>query len=834
MRNTLQRGVKGSAILLLLASLSACLQGGRELAQQADTVLDGPKIKAADSVLGQCAMNSSLRAMRAGLDAPGRVDIAPLSALPQPDTATLNMQSCMGNQQFRIGASIQDMTGPAADSVSAGYETPTHVLKGIHLRQFARAFAIESPCNGERVAMVVTETGFMTTGTRQTVLDLIAADPELAPYFGPQNVMLAATHTHSGPGGEAHHEAYNLFRLGYDDLVHQIYTQAIYQSIREAFFNLQAQQEPGRIRLQLAELLDANINRSMPAFLNNPQEEREQWLNARGEQVTTGKRMMQLRFERADGTPIGLYNWFPVHTTSVGTHEPLISSDNKGLAAIGFEALMRESDFSDGEHFVAAFAQAGHGDTSPNLCFGEYPYPDVRIGCGEDTLHSNAAHGVKQLARAVEMFDEAGSLLKGGIRSRLFHVPMDDIEITDPVVLQSLRHPAELDEPIKRTCTAALGFSMAAGAEDNPGVTQAGITCGNINVLDGLQRDLDVLLNTVAGGVSGYPALPASTLGTVVGCGLTGVTSLLPGLPDADYSCHAEKPILFPVGTTEFISNSALPLQIFALGNFAVVGLPWEVTTTAARRIRHTVQQELRGAGVEYVVVASMTNDFVQYLTTREEYATQQYEGGSTHFGPWTLAAVQQEVRKLSISLRDGLPPPEGVELGRSTPTLLRRLPYIAGDVRPFGRDFGDVLSDAKQDYASAETVQVRFVGAHPRNDTQEKLNDSYLFAERKLADGSWQIVAEDRLPQLIMRWHGTPEIPLINQVLPGRQSEVEAIWHLPANLAAGIYRLRYSATAVPVFGQAGAGQRLPFEGVSREFSVAEPSSVCPEYPAWF
>lgn len=798
-----------------------------------------PTALAAKTPLGACALASPLRDLGSGRDRPGLVD----RSLPSPPvtraaSAQLNSGACADNTQFQLGTGVQDMTGPAADSISAGYESPTHVLRGIHLRQFARAFVLRSPCNGKRVVIAVTETGFLTQGTRQTVMDLIAADPELAPHYDLQNVMLSATHTHSGPGGEAHHSAYNLFRLGYDALVHEIYTQALYRAIRQAHLNLEAHPAPGRVRLALGELLDANTNRSEAAYARNPERERQQWLDRDGGEVNVNKLMVQLRFERDNGQPIGLLNWFGVHTTSVGTHEPLLSSDNKGLAAISFERMFK-TDYTapDGEdRFVAAFAQADEGDASPNLCFREFPFPDIRIGCGANTLESNAAHGVKQLARAIELFDAGGTLLRGGIDSRLFHTKMDAITITDPVILDGLQHPADLDQPVKRTCTAALGFSMAAGADDNRGPTQEGISCENVNLPQALAADIQVALSTIAANAtaSGYPALPASTFGSVVGCGLTAGLGTLPGLPDVDYSCHAEKPILFPIGSTELISNSDLPLQIVALGNVAVIALPWEVTTTSARRIRETVMAELRGAGIEHAVVASLSNDFVQYLTTREEYADQQYEGASTHFGPWTLAAVQQELRKLAISLRDGAPPPDGVPAPRTRPSLPNRLPYLAGDSRPSGGDYGDVLADAAERYRAGESVTVRFASGHPRNDTLQKLNDSYLYAEHEAAPGFWQVVARDRDPELILRWHATPESPVAPQLLPWRRSEVEAIWHLPANLPSGRYRLRHSGTAVPSFDQRDAGERVAYEGISREFEVEATGAACPGYPAAF
>lgn len=60
-------------------------------------------------------------------------------------------------------------------------------------------------------------------------------------------------------------------------------------------------------------------------------------------------------------------SWFPVHCTSINNTNSLISGDNKGVAAQLMEkwASGSGSNVSDG-NFVAAFAQANVGDTSPN------------------------------------------------------------------------------------------------------------------------------------------------------------------------------------------------------------------------------------------------------------------------------------------------------------------------------------------------------------------------------------------------------------------------------------------------------------------------------------
>lgn len=49
------------------------------------------------------------------------------------------------------------------------------------------------------------------------------------------------------------------------------------------------------------------------------------------------------------------------------------------------------------------------------------------------------------------------------------------------------------------------------------------------------------------------------------------------------------------------------------------------------------------GKGLK-VVIAGLTNTYSSYVTTREEYAAQRYEGASTIFGPSTLDAYIQAI----------------------------------------------------------------------------------------------------------------------------------------------------------------------------------------------
>lgn len=772
----------------------------------------------ADPVRAACVARSPLLQVGAGLDASGPLEVA----RPAPVAALAG--ACAGNDRYRYGSGLHDVTGVAGYTGGSGWESPTQVFRGIHQRQYARAYAIESPCNGRRVMFVSADIGLMYGSLRLGVLDAIAADPLLAGRYGADNLMLSATHTHSGPAGYSHHEAGNALHLGYDATVYETTVRGMVEAIRLADANLRAHPEPAPIRLAIGELLDTSINRSKPAFAMNPLDERRAFLDARGQPVETDKRVVQLNLVRDNGSAVGIVNWFGVHPTTIGPTQHFVSSDNKGYAALGFERLMRtryEPSAEGADTFVAAFAQTDEGDASPNLFIDSRPHPDPTRGGGADDFESSAIVGTKQLARALALYGQ-GAALAGPVDYRFFHVQMNRVTVSDPAVLAGLRHPEALDSPVKATCNAALGVSFPAGAEDGPSpLSVEGITCGSD----------PALIARVAADFAAARSLSVPT-STVSGLLLCNVDTL----PLLGLACHAEKPVLLPVnlgesaggvldavlgplGLTTNFEPAVMPFQLFRIGNLAVIGLPWEVTTMAARRLRRDLLEVLAPAGVDTVVIAGLANDYIHYLTTREEYASQQYEGASTVFGPWSLAAVQQESRRLAAALRDGVAIDPGPAYPRVTP-VLRRPPYVPSDVE--ARPFGSVVADVPPTAAPGDTVSAEFQAGHPRNDL--RLQASYVYAERQRADGSWETVARDRDPELFYEWRPALPSPLpIDPPLTG-PSTAAAIWRIPADTAPGTYRLRHAGAAQvsPL------AARVDYEGVSSPFTIAGPVADCP------
>ena len=81
--------------------------------------------------------------------------------------------------------------------------------------------------------------------------------------------------------------------------------------------------------------------------------------------------------------------------------------------------------------------------------------------------------------------------------------------------------------------------------------------------------------------------------------------------------------------------------------------LPGEPTAEVGERLRAAVRES---TGLDRVVVSGLAGEFIQYLTTPEEYDRQHYEGGSTLYGPLSSNLLRQELVELSRRLVRGEP----------------------------------------------------------------------------------------------------------------------------------------------------------------------------------
>lgn len=647
--------------------------------------------------------------------------------------------------EYLVGAGIFDITGPASGLGMMGYAQVLEKTKGILQRLFARAFIFAEKNNPEkRLVFVVTDLGMVFQSVHQGVLQQLKAI--FGDLYTEKNVMLNATHTHAGPGGFSHYLLYNLTTFGFDEQNYTAIVNGIVYAILRAHENL----APSTMRLSLGQVPDASFNRSPEAYELNPPEERARYPE------NVDRTMVLLRMDSKDG-PFALLNWFAVHGTSLDNENLLISGDNKGYAEIAFERLQNSS--FDNKAFVAGFAQEAAGDVSPN--------ESGKGDHGEAGVHKVTEDGNKQLETALSLFnDENAQMLTGELDYRQTFVNMAKITIAPEFTA---------GDGERHTCPSAIGISMLAGALDGPGFGKQGVACHELAKLFG-KRSAECL-----------EFFCDSYL----------------------HACQAEKPVVLSTGTTiPPLVPQILPFQIFRIGTVAIVGLPFEITTMSGRRIKELVKNKLAPLGVDHVVVAGLCNAYAGYITTREEYRLQRYEGASNQFGPYSLNAILQILDDLSTRMLTNQPDPLGPTPPDLSQQVMKRLGPIFVDRMPFwekmrGNGFGSIKSDVDDHYEPLDTVKVDFWGAHLANNLL--INDSFLFVE-KLTEQGFVPVFFDR----------DIETSLAYKHFSLGYSVITISWRIPKGTE-GLFRIRHKGFSKDI------ERRIkPYEGVSSVFSVIQ------------
>lgn len=647
-----------------------------------------------------------------------------------------------GPTPYLVGVGISDITGEAADIGMFGYGQFTQRTSGIHQRLRARAFVIEDARTHQAAVLVVADAGAIMQGVQQAVLRRL--QQAHGQRYTDRNVLLTATHTHAGPGGYSHHTLYNITVLG----PKQATFDAMVDGIVEAIGRAHDSRAPGSIRLSQGDLTDASRNRAAPAFAANPVAERQAFPQG------IDPLMSVLTF-RQGTRDIGALSLFPTHGTSMTNANTLISGDNKGYAAWRWEheAGVKHLDHATSPPFVAAFAQTNPGDMSPNLALQPGRGPTA------NEFDNTRLIGERQLIKARQLFKATGHVLNGPIDHRLRYVDMSQLTVQPPYSGDGQAH---------RTCPAALGTAFTAGSpEDGPGLSWV------------------------------HEGKPAPWLARV---GRT-----LFSISDALRQCQAPKEIAIPLGADTHgtpWTPEVLPVQLMRLGPLFIAALPGEPTITAGLRIRRQLAATLGLSDPRQVLVVGYANAYAGYITTPQEYDTQNYEGGSTHFGRWTLPAYIQELDRLA----------QDMKAGRDTPITLRPRdlqdhgtdvqPGVLLDTPALGHAFGDVLEAPHASYQAGQTVRVVFSSGSPRNHLRR--GDSYLEIQRQAQD-RWVRVADDGDWSTIYRWERS-----------GPSSSTASIeWTIPAGTPPGRYRIVHHGDA-----KGWDGEVKAFTGTSPSFHL--------------
>ena len=668
-----------------------------------------------------------------------------------------------------------------------GYANSSQVGTGLRQRLYSRAFIIGNPSStSERIVYMVLDTQSGDTAIRNGILEgLKALGPEYSVYTK-DNVAVTGTHSHAGPGAWLNYLLPQITSLGFDKQSYQAIVDGALLSIKRAHQGLAL----GTVSAGSAKIADANINRSLFAYLANPKSERDRYTE------DVDKTMTLLKLNRAsDGKSIGILNWFAVHGTSLLGNQTLIAGDNKGVAAYLLEqdVAANAEAANAAEGFVAGFSQSNVGDTTPNVlgaycedgsnqqcrlndstcggrshdCHGRGPY----YGLNDGGAKSCYEVGKRQAAGARSIYDSAQfTSITGKVRS--FHTFVDFSNFTFTLSNGS----------VVTTCPAAMGNSFAAGTSDGPGA------------FDFVQND---------------PGAPENPFWNVVG-------GLIAPPSEKQKKCQYPKPVLLNVGeanTPYPWSPNIVDIQVLRVGQLVIIVSPGEATTMSGRRWREAVYNAITSSQIAtspIVVLGGPANSYTHYIATQEEYSIQRYEGASTLYGQHTLNAYINSTLRYLPFLADTATtrPPPGPTPPDNREKSISLITGVVYDGAGLGRSFGQVTDDVAPTYPLGALVSASFVGANPRNNL--RLEGTYAAVEKQTSAGVWTQIKNDEDWELVFQWKRV-------NGLTGT-SEATITWDSGLKGAeAGTYRFRYYGDAKAV-----GGTITGFQGESGPFRLVQ------------
>lgn len=491
------------------------------------------------------------------------------------------------------GWSKQVITPQTKNIVMMGYANENNKYQGVMTDIHARAIAI---CEDITQVFCQLEINYITNNLYNEIFKQVK-DKGLIQEKS--QLFICANHTHAAPGGYGDHLYYEIPTPGFQPEVFSSYVRGTVKAIEEALNN----QVDARLEFSKGEIPKEEkfgCIRSLNALHSN-----EEFKN-------TPKDRLPDKFEALDrtlyqlvvktGDKVSVINWLGLHTTSIPNDNTLIHFDNKGYAAQMFE-----------EKFggIAIFAQGSSGDVSPNYIY------DKKLKRSRGP-HVDGDANAKEIGRI--QFETSSRIIEG-----------DECHLKN----QSIRYYnfSKLKGKDKQLSEPCFGVPFAQGTLEGPGIgkLEASIlkTVSKVMHLGKKGDGKSVFLNPQQKKIVNIPYgaifKPLSIVDPFIG-------KLNKLIEKEEYK------------NSESWYDTNLPVQVVEFDKFVIIGIPFEITTIAAKRVRKRVKSIHPNKDV---IVSSYTNAYAGYITTPEEYSKQCYEGGHTVFGKWSQPVLTDKIEEV-------------------------------------------------------------------------------------------------------------------------------------------------------------------------------------------
>ena len=488
-----------------------------------------------------------------------------------------------------------------------GYPTGGHgpagtTSRGYWTRLWVRAFYLNDN-QGHQVAFVSCDVFAVPAALTSLVARALRSDG-----FAPEELVIAATHTHQGPGNYLSASIYNQFgsdHEGFDRellnaLARQI-TAAVTAARKDAFDH---GNDIATIAIRRGDTLTEMRNRAPRVFLLNwnrdklmdefhqppcncarrPDEPTDGWDLSGCPRLRAFDPQLTLMEIRRGPEAIGLMVFFAAHPTVLRHNAPLFSSDFVGVAML---ALERTAGYQ-----VAGFFNGAEGDVTARR--------ETR------DLGETRRFGLNLRDDVVRILSKPPAYIPPSIT-----VASDARGVESACVDSRPGGHAEYDPSLKLASLPEFGVAALGGAED----------------------DRTVLYDL--GWREGVRGVPERGQG--------------PKQPGLDSKLL---PIIHLTGffAPRWAFPHTLPTSLIRLGQEVVATVPSEFTTAAGRDLREQVAAAT-GVAMSDVLLVGLANEYISYTTTAAEYTAQDYSGASVIWGPTEAAFLSCRLANLATAV---------------------------------------------------------------------------------------------------------------------------------------------------------------------------------------
>jgi neutral ceramidase len=455
---------------------------------------------------------------------------------------------------------------------------------GLRTRLYARAVYLEDT-HGGRVALVQCDLGAISALLHRRVAQAVAPETGLST----DRLLLAATHTHAGPGGYFGAAFYNLWGAntpGFDKRLLAFLVERVALAVRQAYQSRQ----PARLAMAQEAFYGLTRNRSIEAYNNNQQRTdpggAPPGLAPQLRAVDPTFTMLRIDRVTAAGTePLGAFTNFAIHSNVLRPSNTRYSGDVHAAAERVLEWHIQQH-YRVQHPVVHALTNGTEGDVQPT-------YAPQR-GVAE----ANCI-GQELGERAFAMFRSLDARLTDEVQIRHHYA---EISLTQP---SSLAGTSVCKE-------AMVGFPVVGGSEES-------------------ESDLPNIIHHAREGEH-----RASPKGCQTWKRPAADLDFLPKLTHKDFPTQY---------TFQLIRINQLLLA--AVPGEMTTEMGWRVKQAVLQAAQQTNQ------AVTQVAIVGLANQYVSYFTTPEEYDMQHYEGAATLFGPGSGPFIQAHLVQLVQQMAD-------------------------------------------------------------------------------------------------------------------------------------------------------------------------------------